>query len=180
MPTFPKLSVNKKSGFTLISKASKGFTLIELLIVVSIIGVIALIGIASYQAVTKSGRDSKRQTDLKAIQSEMERYFADQGFYPAQVGETGMQTALDSGAAFTSSTGNPAPPASMKTYFNKLPQDSSNGYKYIATPVNCSNLSSSKCSSYCLYADLEKDSSVSSVCESSTPSQEYNFDVSPP
>ncbi len=161
-----------------------GFTLIELLIVISIIGVIALIGVAAYMSVSKSGRDSKRQSDLKVIQSEMERYYADQGFYPA---ESAMQTILGNGNAFTSSIGNPSPPSSVKTYLNKTPENiSSDDYSYKAIPTGCANTVGSKCTSYCLYSTVENTNSVPSNTNrynnppGSCALSGYNFAVSPP
>ena len=64
------------------TKRSCGFTLIELLIVISIIGVLMTIGIITYSKFLKDGRDTRRQADLKQIQSSLERYRADHGDYP--------------------------------------------------------------------------------------------------
>lgn len=61
----------------------RGFTLIELLIVISIIGVLMAIGIAAYGKFLKDGRDTRRQFDLKQIQSSLEHYRADHGYYPS-------------------------------------------------------------------------------------------------
>ncbi len=63
-------------------KNLKGFTLIELLVVIAIIGVLAAVGLASYQNAQKVARDGKRKADLKQVQSALEMYRADKNAYP--------------------------------------------------------------------------------------------------
>lgn len=53
-------------------KTSKGFTLIELLIVVTILGILALIGVAAFRGLQGRGNDEKRNADLNAIASALE------------------------------------------------------------------------------------------------------------
>ena len=55
-------------------KKTTGFTLIELLITVSIIAVLSAIGLIAYSAAFRQGNDSKRHSDLRAIQSALEQY----------------------------------------------------------------------------------------------------------
>lgn len=113
-----------------------GFTLIELLIAISIIAILATIGFVAYTSVLKSGRDSKRQSDLRSIQSALEQYHNDQGNYPAL-----LSSPLKS-------------PDNTKTYLNQLPQDplgSAYGYTLISL-------------SYCLYAKLENSNSGLGAC----------------
>lgn len=54
-----------------------GFTLIEILVVISIIGILAAIGLASYVTVQEKARDSRRKSDVQAIAQVMEQYFSD-------------------------------------------------------------------------------------------------------
>ncbi len=70
---------------------ARGFTLIELLISISIIAILSAIGLVAYSTVLKQGRDSKRQSDLRSIQSALEQYYAKQFSYPSGL------TALSSG-----------------------------------------------------------------------------------
>ncbi|MDP1722707.1 MAG: type II secretion system protein [Candidatus Gottesmanbacteria bacterium] len=62
----------------------RGFTLIELLIVIAVIGILVSIATFAYTTAQKKTRDSRRKSDLKAIQSAMEQYNADfGGSYPS-------------------------------------------------------------------------------------------------
>lgn len=57
----------------------RGFTLIELLVVISIIGVLVAVAVASYTGAQIKARDARRRSDMKAIQSTMEQYYATTG-----------------------------------------------------------------------------------------------------
>jgi len=60
----------------------KGFTFIEILVVTTIIGILATIGLTSYQIANKKARDGKRKADLEQIRSALEMCRADTGAYP--------------------------------------------------------------------------------------------------
>ncbi len=145
----------------------QGFTLVELLVTISIIAVLSAIGLIVYTDVLKQGRDSKRQTDLRSIQSALEQYNHDQGFYPAA---SPSPLAFGSGNRLTSNTGNPNPSSSPKVYMNEVPAEPLpspySPYLYVPSGI-----------SYCLYAKLDKTSAVKpAVCTNAT----YNFAVTPP
>lgn len=56
----------------------------ELLIVIAIIGILISISVAAYTTAQKRSRDSRRQGDLKALQSALEQYYAaNSASYPA-------------------------------------------------------------------------------------------------
>jgi prepilin-type N-terminal cleavage/methylation domain-containing protein len=63
-------------------KKQKGFTIVELLIVIIIIGILATLVIVTFTGIQAKARDSKRQTDLNAVDSHVEAFFAQYGFYP--------------------------------------------------------------------------------------------------
>lgn len=60
-----------------------GFTLIEVLVAATIIALLSTIGLTGYQAITRSGRDALRKSDLEQIRSALEIYKSDNGSYPA-------------------------------------------------------------------------------------------------
>lgn len=66
----------------------KGFTLVELLVVVGIIGVLASVSIVSLNSVRQKGRDAKRISEVKQMQSAMEAYFTNGGSYPVVAAAT--------------------------------------------------------------------------------------------
>lgn len=174
--------MDKNRGFSA-KREAFGFTLIELLITISIIAILSAIGLISFKVVLEKGRDAKRQADLKIIQSALEQYRTDQGFYPA---------VLPSSSPFTNLVGRPTPYPSPKTYLSTVPSDPQGTYpyKYVAipdSPAACSNGdisaasgSQAFCKSYCLYTKLENLASPApfpSPCPSPT---NYNFVVTPP
>lgn len=63
------------------------FTLIEMLVVLGIIALVITIASISYSTAQRKSRDSRRKSDLKAVQSAFEQYYSVCGFqYPAVVG----------------------------------------------------------------------------------------------
>ena len=170
----------------------RGFTLIELLITVSIIAILSAIGFVVYSNVLKQGRDSKRQSDLRSIQSALEQYNSDQGFYPFSEWMNGSPTCglddliagyVSCGTSFTNLTGNLVYVPVTKTYMNSLPQDPTGTarYKYQASPGTCIHGVAGPCTSYCLYAKLENPPSpVPSPPTGCTYPAGYNFAVTPP
>src|SRR5581483_103835 len=63
-------------------KKQKGFTIVELLIVIIIIGILATLVIVTFTGIQAKARDSKRQTDANAVDSHVQAFFAQYGFYP--------------------------------------------------------------------------------------------------
>lgn len=66
----------------------KGFTLIELLITISIIGILAALGFASYSSAQVKARDSQRKSDAAQVQRALELYKSDIKTYPISGGGT--------------------------------------------------------------------------------------------
>lgn len=147
----------------------RGFTLVELLVVVSIISILATVGISTFSNLQKSSRDAKRKSDLVITQSVLEQYRADQNFYPAT---------LSFGSALTS-------PDGQRTYMATLPLDAQAGdpdglhqYHYVVSPLSCDNSAPDKlCTTYCLDANLENPSTPVTSC---TGDSDRNFKVTPP
>lgn len=76
-------------------KNNRGFTLFELLVVISIIGILAAVGLASYSSTQKRARDAKRKEDLKTLQTALEQYYASMGSYPDPCYENGALSDSD-------------------------------------------------------------------------------------
>jgi len=72
-----------------ISRKSKGFTLIEILIVVAIIGVLAAIGIPSYQDSVRKSKRADGKSGLVDAASRLEQYYLDNKSYTKDMNELG-------------------------------------------------------------------------------------------
>lgn len=66
-----------------LKKRNKGFTIVELLIVIVVIGILALLVITTYSGIQQKARDAKRTSDLKSLQTHIEAYFSQNGYYPS-------------------------------------------------------------------------------------------------
>lgn len=70
----------------ILSIMKRGFTLIELLVVISIISMLATIGILNFNKARIKGRDAKRKADLATIQQGLESFYEDNRQYPVTSG----------------------------------------------------------------------------------------------
>lgn len=72
------------NGFTLnLSKRNLGgFTIIELLIVITVIGILAAIGVVSFSSTQAKSRDSQRSSKTTIITDALEKYYNENGEYP--------------------------------------------------------------------------------------------------
>ena len=61
----------------------QGFTIVELLIVIVVIGILAALVVTTYAGIQGKARDSKRKTDLQAMQTQIEAYYAEENHYPS-------------------------------------------------------------------------------------------------
>lgn len=66
-----------------LKKRNQGFTIVELLIVIVVIGILALLVITTYSGIQQKARNSKRQTDLQSLQTQLEAFFSQNGYYPS-------------------------------------------------------------------------------------------------
>lgn len=66
-----------------LNRKQQGFTIVELLIVIVVIGILAALVITSFTGIQQKGRNTERTTDIKALHSSIENYYALNGSYPA-------------------------------------------------------------------------------------------------
>jgi general secretion pathway protein G len=66
---------------------SSGFTLIELMIVVSLIIVLASIGLVTYKSSITRGREAVLREDLFRMREAIDQYYVDKGKYPMDLAE---------------------------------------------------------------------------------------------
>ena len=65
------------------TKREQGFTIVELLIVIVVIGILALLVITTYSGIQQKARNSKRQTDVQSLQTQLEAFYSQNGYYPS-------------------------------------------------------------------------------------------------
>lgn len=66
-----------------LNRKQQGFTIVELLIVIVVIGILAGLVITTFNGIQQKGRDTERETDVKALHSQIEAYWAQKGYYPS-------------------------------------------------------------------------------------------------
>lgn len=127
----------------------QGFTIVELLIVIVVIGILAALVITTFTGIQQQARDTERQTDINAIHSHVEAYYAQNGYYPALADLTAANlTGLDPDA-LTAPGQTTAPTAAAPT---------TDRYQYApvqADGTTACAASDATCVDYTLSADLE-------------------------
>ena len=66
-----------------IRQLDRGFTMIELLVVVSLIVILATMGLTQYRASVIHAREATLKEDLFRMRDAIDQYYADKGKYPA-------------------------------------------------------------------------------------------------
>lgn len=109
----------------------KAFTLLEMLVVLGIIAIIVSVTVASYGVVQKKARDSKRKSDLKAVQNCMEQYYTTNSYkYQALTAGSAISGSINCGS--TSITA-PTDPLSSGSYIYNVNSTSTSDYTITAT-----------------------------------------------
>ena len=136
-----------------LKRKQSGFTIVELLIVIVVIGILAAIVITTFTGVQKKGRDADRKSDINAIYSQVEVYFAQEGKYPTldnmnNVSPTDFRSTQLKGLSDDALTD---PKGSAATLVSA---PAANAYSYVVTPSGCDN-STTDCTGFTLTATLE-------------------------
>ena len=66
-----------------IKTGSAGFTLVELLIVISLISILAAMGLVQYRNSVVSAKEATLKQDLFRMRDAIDQYYADKGKYPS-------------------------------------------------------------------------------------------------
>lgn len=66
----------------LATNSSSGFTIVEILVLILIIGILLTILVLTYSGIQIRQRNTTRTNDIKLIQSNLETFYAQSGFYP--------------------------------------------------------------------------------------------------
>jgi len=112
---------------------SKGFTIVELLIVIVVIGILATLVIVTFTGIQQKAHDSKRKTDINALDSHVEAFYANYGFYPTlkDISTASFQTSYMRGfdpSALTDPKGGDIQATTDKSH-----------YSYVADGDTCAN-----------------------------------------
>lgn len=146
-------------------KKQKGFTIVELLIVIVVIGILATLVIVTFSGIQQKGRDSQRKTDINALQSHVEAYYAQTGTYPtaAMINDTAWRAANMKGLDPESLKDPKAAGADLNAGASSATQY---GYSALAAAAACPAATGtgaamiSTCDSYTLTATLESGGTV--------------------
>jgi|SRR3954468_17242332 general secretion pathway protein G len=68
-------------------RGTRGFTLIELVVVMSLIILLATIGLTAYRSSIVRGKEAVLREDLFRMRDAIDQYYADKGKYPADLSE---------------------------------------------------------------------------------------------
>jgi len=100
-------------------KSNNGFTLIELLVVISIIGLLAAVGLTVYTSTMARARYSKVQADLTAIRTAGHNYYTQHNIYPYDRPPGAISVAWDPPSGFL-----------VPDFLNEWPEPPCAGWKY--------------------------------------------------
>ena len=136
-------------------KRNSGFTIVELLIVIVVIGILALLVITTYSGIQAKARNSKRQTDVASVQTQLEAFFSQNGYYPSRTDmnsaawlTTNMKS-LDQNALI-----DPSNPTQSKTLV-AAPVAKSYAYAVTDSSGNSCEADDTTCAKYTLTATYE-------------------------
>jgi len=147
---------------------SKGFTIVELLIVIVVIGILATLVIVTFTGIQQKARDSKRKTDISAVQAALESYYSSNNTYPtlAHLNDSTWLAANMKGfdiQALKDPKGNSTTVASGQgpsgTQYSYAVTDTAGT---LGSPTACSDASgaTNPCVNFGIYAKLESDGST--------------------
>jgi prepilin-type N-terminal cleavage/methylation domain-containing protein len=106
----------------------RGFTLIELLIVISIVGILAAIGLVALNGSRERARDAQRKHDISSFRSSLALYFeGNDNVYPDSFTIANTNGVVEVSGSLTSATAN----ALVPDFMSSLPMPPLNGDTYV-------------------------------------------------
>lgn len=129
----------------------KGFTIVELLIVIVVIGILVALVVTTFSGIQRRARDTERQTDIKAVHSQVEAYYAQNGRYPT-LANLNDDTWVGDNLAGLDIDALQDPKGSGNDLQGTA---ASNIYAYAQDPSTCDNGTAGDCTGYTLTATLE-------------------------
>lgn len=137
-----------------LKQKSKGFTIVELLIVIVVIAILATLVIVTFTGIQQKARDSKRETDIDALDSHLEAFYANDGYYPT-VTDLQSATWVSANMKGLDPTGLVDPNGGTIT--GNAPASGTYAYSYVTQGCTTSQPSSStnECTGFTLTAELE-------------------------
>lgn len=121
---------------TLKNRQQAGFTLVELLIVIVVIAILAAIVITTFSGVQARARDTERQTDIKALASQLEVYYTNEGSYPTRaqmISDTTLPTTFLEGLSEDALTDPQAATTEDNSIGTAAPTATNHAYRYNCT-----------------------------------------------
>ncbi len=73
----------KKEKIQKLTSERVGFSMVEIMVIVTLITILAGVGVIAFRGVQARARDAKRQTDLESIQTALEVYYQEHYSYPS-------------------------------------------------------------------------------------------------
>ncbi len=142
----------KQNSFVVFNH-KKGFTFIELLVVISIIGVLSTVVLASLNSARAKARDAKREKDAYELRTALSMYFTDHGNFPLCDLYEGVEP--DGGFVVRSNEAlwNSCLGLKLNPYIKEVPQDP-NGSSYYYYSCNSSSSSSATCGESGVYLNI--------------------------
>ncbi len=145
-----------------LKKRQSGFTIVELLIVIVVIAILATLVIVTFTGIQQKARDSQRQTDINAVDSQLEAFYAQNGYYPTYtdlISPTFISTSLkglDPQSLIGPKTGTLVNASTAAT------NPAGDGYTYFTNGCTATDPSSATngCTSFTLKAQLEGSADV--------------------
>lgn len=135
--------------------SSSGFTIVEILVIILIIGILSTVLVLTYSGVQVRQHNTARITAIKLIQSNLETFYAQTGFYPTL---SEMNTSSWTKANLkTLEASDLRDPTSKPKLLNFSASPTTNQYSYQPTAINTTSSCDNRtvaCAKYTLTATL--------------------------